>query len=170
MNKLQLCLAALCLTTAASAFAAEVTVPMNNTAETGTGESAGTVTISETKYGLMFTPHLQGLDKGVRGRGFHIHTNPDCSKDGMAAGGHLDPQKTEKHLGPFDDKGHLGDLPILYVNEDGTATTPVVAPKLQHLSDVKGHALMIHHGGDNYSDTPEKLGGGGARMVCGVIK
>jgi Cu-Zn family superoxide dismutase len=27
---------------------------------------------------------------------------------------------------------------------------------------------MIHNGGDNYSDTPQ-LGGGGARMVCGVI-
>lgn len=170
MKKLQYCLATMCLTTAASAFAATVTVPMNNTAETGVGESAGSVTISETKYGLMFTPNLQGLDKGVRGRGFHVHANPDCSQDGMAAGGHLDPKKTEKHLGPFDDKGHLGDLPILYVNEDGTATTPVVAPKLHHLSDVKGHALMVHHGGDNYSDTPEKLGGGGARMVCGVIK
>ncbi len=28
---------------------------------------------------------------------------------------------------------------------------------------------MIHAGGDNYSDTPEKLGGGGARVACGVI-
>jgi Cu-Zn family superoxide dismutase len=29
---------------------------------------------------------------------------------------------------------------------------------------------MIHDGGDNYSDEPAKLGGGGNRMVCGVIK
>ena len=28
---------------------------------------------------------------------------------------------------------------------------------------------MIHEGGDNYSDTPKPLGGGGARMACGVI-
>lgn len=27
------------------------------------------------------------------------------------AGGHLDPEKTGKHLGPYNDKGHLGDLP-----------------------------------------------------------
>ena len=88
----------------------------------------------------------------------------------MAAGGHLDSNKTDKHLGPYDDKGHFGDLPILYVNADGTATTPVLAPRLHKISQISQHALMVHSGGDNYSDTPEKLGGGGARMVCGIIK
>jgi len=29
---------------------------------------------------------------------------------------------------------------------------------------------MIHAGGDNMSDKPEPLGGGGARYACGVIK
>ncbi|HPY41396.1 MAG TPA: superoxide dismutase [Cu-Zn] SodC2, partial [Thiolinea sp.] len=29
---------------------------------------------------------------------------------------------------------------------------------------------MIHMGGDNHADHPAPLGGGGARMVCGVIK
>jgi superoxide dismutase, Cu-Zn family len=29
---------------------------------------------------------------------------------------------------------------------------------------------MIHSGGDNYSDAPAPLGGGGARIACGVIK
>jgi len=29
---------------------------------------------------------------------------------------------------------------------------------------------MVHVGGDNHSDHPEKLGGGGARMACGVVK
>ena len=28
---------------------------------------------------------------------------------------------------------------------------------------------MIHVGGDNYSDMPLPLGGGGARIACGVI-
>jgi len=27
---------------------------------------------------------------------------------------------------------------------------------------------MIHAGGDNYSDQPEPLGGGGGRIACGV--
>jgi Cu-Zn family superoxide dismutase len=50
------------------------------------------------------------------------------------------------------------------------ATSPVLAPRLKKLEDVKGRALMIHAGGDNYSDTPAKLGGGGARMACGLIE
>ncbi|TMA53165.1 MAG: hypothetical protein E6J75_15750, partial [Deltaproteobacteria bacterium] len=35
------------------------------------------------------------------------------------------------------------------------------------LEDVAGRALVIHEGGDNYSDTPKPLGGGGVRMACG---
>jgi Cu-Zn family superoxide dismutase len=29
---------------------------------------------------------------------------------------------------------------------------------------------MVHVGGDNYSDKPKPLGGGGARFACGVIE
>jgi superoxide dismutase, Cu-Zn family len=28
---------------------------------------------------------------------------------------------------------------------------------------------MIHAGGDNYADAPKPLGGGGARVACGVV-
>jgi len=158
-------LACLTITTATLAT---TTVPMNFTAKEGTGKSAGTVQISETKYGLLFTPDLHNLTPGPHG--FHIHQNPSCANDGMAAGGHFDPNKTEKHLGPYNDKGHRGDLAILYVNTDGTATTPVLAPRLHNIKDISNHALMVHDKGDNYSDEPEKLGGGGSRMVCGIIK
>jgi Cu-Zn family superoxide dismutase len=46
---------------------------------------------------------------------------------------------------------------------------PLLAPRLK-LADIKGRSLMIHAGGDNYSDTPAPLGGGGARAACGVVK
>jgi Copper/zinc superoxide dismutase (SODC) len=36
--------------------------------------------------------------------------------------------------------------------------------------DVKGRSVMIHAGGDNYSDQPAPLGGGGARIACGVAR
>lgn len=152
----------------ASIALADITVPMNFTAEKGIGPSAGTITISENNHGLLFTPNLKGLKPEIHG--FHIHMNPSCDQKGMAAGGHFDPQNTGKHLGPYNDSGHLGDLPAVTVNADGTATLPVLAPRLMHLADIKNHALMVHEGGDNYSDTPAKLGGGGARMVCGLIK
>ena len=82
-------------------------------------------------------------------------------------GGHLDPQKTGKHGYPWGD-GHLGDLPPLYVGADGVATQPVLGPRLK-LGDLKGRSLMVHAGGDNHADHPAPLGGGGARIVCGVV-
>ena len=98
----------------------------------------------------------------------------DIGKDGkavaaLAAGGHFDPQKTGKHLGPYAD-GHLGDLPAIYVTADGMANYPVLAPRLKKISDIEGKALMVHAGGDNHSDHPQPLGGGGERFACGVIK
>ncbi|OGT53325.1 MAG: superoxide dismutase [Gammaproteobacteria bacterium RIFCSPHIGHO2_12_FULL_42_13] len=159
-------LAMACLA-ATSAALADIVITMYPTEENGIGKSVGTVTISKNKYGLLFTPHLQGLAPGVHG--FHIHQNPSCEQDGMAAGGHLDPKSTGKHLGPYNNLGHLGDLPALYVDGKGDATVPVLAPRLK-MREVKNHALMIHEGGDDYSDMPVKLGGGGSRMECGVIK
>ena len=56
-----------------------------------------------------------------------------------------------------------------FVGADGKTTTAVTAPRLK-MADVMGRSLMIHAGGDNYSDQPAPLGGGGARVACGVIK
>jgi Cu-Zn family superoxide dismutase len=88
---------------------------------------------------------------------------------GFAAGGHYDPAHTKKHLGPLSTAGHRGDLPVLVVDSHGDATRPVTAPHLT-VAEIRGHSIMIHAGGDNYSDTPAPLGGGGARIACGVIK
>ncbi len=159
--------------TAASAFA-DVSVPMNLVNDKGVGESVGQVTVSESTYGLVFTPSLKGLMPGVHG--FHLHENASCEpkeKDGKivpagAAGGHFDPAATKTHGAPWGE-GHLGDLPLLYVDADGVASQAVLAPRLK-MSDLKGHAIMIHAGGDNHSDHPAPLGGGGARVACGIIK
>jgi len=153
---------------------ADITVQMNAVDEKGIGKSVGQVAISETTYGVVFTPSLSGLPQGVHG--FHVHENPNCGpkeQDGktvaaLAAGGHYDPAATKRHGLPWGD-GHLGDLPALYVDSSGNANNPVLAPRLK-LIDVKGHALMIHAGGDNHADHPAPLGGGGARMACGVIQ
>jgi Cu-Zn family superoxide dismutase len=156
------------------AHAASLDVPMNLVSADGAPQPIGQVTISETAYGLVFTPQLKSLPAGIHG--FHVHENASCDsgmKDGkkvaaLAAGGHFDPGHTGKHLGPYAD-GHLGDLPAVYVTADGVANYPVLAPRLKKLSEIKGHALMIHAGGDNHSDMPMPLGGGGGRMACGVI-
>jgi superoxide dismutase, Cu-Zn family len=59
-------------------------------------------------------------------------------------------------------------LPALYVDDNGNATLPVLSPKLK-LKELHNRSLMIHLNGDNYSDNPKPLGGGGARLACGVI-
>lgn len=159
---------------AATVHAAELRATMNAVSDAGVGKPAGTVTISDSKFGLVFTPALTGLEPGVHG--FHVHENGSCAtnqKEGKAvpagaAGGHLDTAGSKKHGLPWGD-GHIGDLPALYVESSGAANQPVLAPRLK-LADVKGKALMVHAGGDNHADHPAPLGGGGARVVCGIIE
>lgn len=154
-------------------FADETVIQMQLVNEQGLGRSVGIVTASDSEYGLILIPQLNDLPPGLHG--FHVHQNPACGHimqgsnpgAGLAAGGHFDPLKTDKHEGPYG-KGHLGDLPALYVGADGKASLPLLAPRLK-VADLKGRSLMIHAGGDNYSDVPAKLGGGGARIACGVI-
>ena len=162
------------LAASAAAQAQPVTVTINMIDISGVGAAAGTLTLEDTPGGLRITPKLTNLPPGPHG--FHVHANASCAAAeqngqrvaGLAAGGHFDPATTGKHLGPAGD-GHKGDLPVLVVNPDGTATTPVVAPHLK-VADVVGHVIVIHAGGDNYSDQPAPLGGGGARIACGVVK
>lgn len=137
---------------------------LTSTISTTNGAPLGTVVFEDSQYGLLIKPQLTGLPVGMHG--FHIHIHPDCGDHGMSAGGHLDPSNTNSHQGPYG-KGHLGDLPVLAVDSKGTAFTPMLAPRLK-TQDIQGHSLMIHEGGDNYSDTPP-LGGGGARIACGKI-
>jgi superoxide dismutase, Cu-Zn family len=155
-------------------YAAGQTVTINLVTTDGVGKEIGKITASDTEHGLLLTPDLSDLPPGLHG--FHLHEHPSCEpakKDekmtaAQAAGGHFDPKTTAKHEGPYG-HGHMGDLPALYVAADGKATLPVLAPRLK-AEDLKGHALVIHSGGDNYSDSPGPLGGGGARIACGAVK
>jgi Cu-Zn family superoxide dismutase len=163
------------LCAAGTAEAASATATVNKIDESGVGAALGKLKLSDSKGGLKITPALKGLPPGPHG--FHVHANGDCGPAenngkmtaGFAAGGHLDPANTGKHLGPDSTEGHKGDLPVLVVDANGNAKTPVVAPHLK-VKDVKGHAIVVHAGGDNYADQPAPLGGGGARIACGVVK
>lgn len=164
---------------AGPAMAEEITVPMHLVDKSGSGEEVGQVVLADSPQGLLLQLHLTaGLPAGAHG--FHVHENGSCEpaeKDGEmvpagAAGGHWDPDGTGKHLGPSGE-GHLGDLPVLYVEGDASGTTPtehtLVAPRIEDAARLHGLALMIHEGGDNFRDEPKPLGGGGSRIACGVI-
>jgi len=159
---------------ATPALAASVTVPMALATPQGPGAAVGEVTLRDAAKGVSIRLDLHGLPPGEHG--FHLHETPSCAPataaDGAvtpagAAGGHLDPAMTKTHAGP-QGAGHLGDLPRITVAADGTSRQTLEAPRLGSAAAFRGHALMIHAGGDTYADTPP-LGGGGARLACGVV-
>ena len=154
------------------AAAQQLSFDINRISDTGVGEKIGTATVMEAKKGgVTFKMAVKGLPKGQRG--FHVHEKGDCGpamKDGkmtagVAAGEHYDPDAAKSHKGPKGG-GHRGDLPALKATAKGINQT-VMAPNLK-LSDIAGRALVIHEGGDNYSDQPEN-GGGKGRIACGII-
>ena len=155
---------------ATAALAQGVTVDINRISDSGVGEKLGSILVTE-QNGVTFKVTVSGLPKGQRG--FHIHEKGDCGpamKDGKmtageAAGPHFDPDGKKSHKGPKG-MGHKGDLPVLQGSDKGILQT-VTAPRLK-LADIKGRSIVIHEGGDNYTDNPEN-GGGKGRVACGVI-
>jgi Cu-Zn family superoxide dismutase len=164
-NILKLIVTSICLLMCNIAFA-DISISMYLTSKQDLGQPIGTIVATEKPYGVLLTPNLHNLPPGLHG--FHIHQNPSCLDNGMAAGAHLDPFHSNQHLGPYG-KGHLGDLPVLEVDNNGNATLPILAPRLR-LKELKNHSLIIHAGSDNYADVPATLGGGGTRIACGIIK
>jgi superoxide dismutase, Cu-Zn family len=159
-----------CLSSSA-ALAAGSKVEINAVTVEGVGNSIGTAMLSDSENGLTIKVDVSGVADGEHG--FHVHEKGDCSpseKDGKmaaanAAGPHFDPKATKSHKGP-EGAGHEGDLPKL-VAKDGKISESVTVKELK-LADVAGRSLMIHEGGDNYTDQPEN-GGGKGRIACGVI-
>jgi Cu-Zn family superoxide dismutase len=148
---------------------------MHRATPSGPGEAVGTVTIADSAQGAVVKTDLKGLPPGPHG--FHVHEHGSCepattnahATPAGAAGGHFDPQQTGKHAGP-QGEGHLGDLPVLQVAANGGAAETLTAPRIKDVDALRGKTVMIHAGGDNYSDQPEPLGGGGARIACGVLR
>jgi superoxide dismutase, Cu-Zn family len=157
--------------TALPLAAADLTVPMKKVTAAGIGETIGTIIVKEKSVGIELKVDVTGIPSGDHG--FHVHETGDCSsakKDGaeqaaLAAGPHYDPTGAKAHKGP-EGGGHKGDLPLLTATDKGV--NAVVTAGHLTVDDVRGRALMIHAGGDNYSDTPEN-GGGAARIACGVV-
>ena len=150
------------------------------------GKKVWTVEIEEDDGATQINVRVSGLSAGYHG--FHVHTTGKCEADSTApddssktgdflsAGGHLNPDDSAHGE-------HLGDLPALLVNEDGTASLEFTGPfTLDDLRDADGSAVMIHAGRDNYANVPEryapegpdedttKTGDAGDRIACAVIE
>lgn len=163
--KKRLCCTAFLISLLASTAFATLKIPMVRVDGAGMGRDVGFVRADDTIYGLIITPALRNLPPGTHG--LHIYTFPFCKNRAVGAGGHWDPVGADEHRGPYD-AGHLGDLPVLIVNANGKATLPVLVPRLK-LDQIKGRALIIEVGGDNYSDIPAVNGSEKAKLACGEI-
>lgn len=156
--------------TAALAATAQAEPPMLGTAaiQTAEGKSVGTATLIAGPNGLLVTGSFTGLPPGEHG--FHIHEVGACTPDFTAAGEHLNPAGRE-HGFVAEAGYHAGDMPNIYVAEDGTANlqlfnTGLVGDVSNILFDEDGSAFVIHAGPDDYMDQDSA----GDRIACGVIE
>ncbi len=136
----------------------------------------GTANLTESPHGVLIYLNLHGLPPGPKA--IHIHAVGTCDDPEAgfkASTGHLNPHG-KKH-GLMNPKGpDGGDLPNLYVREDGTFEAEfftTLASLGGHgdrakILDEDGAAFVIHQNRDDHITQP--IGGAGPRIGCGVIK
>lgn len=134
------------------------------------GHTVGNVVLEQTPHGVLVTADFSGLPPGVHA--FHIHAGGKCDPPFTSAGGHFNP--AHKEHGIKNPAGmHNGDLPNIYVPQDGKLKVDLFVPAVSltpgpdTLFDADGSSFVIHAGADDYHTDP--AGDAGARIACGVI-
>ncbi|MBO0993872.1 superoxide dismutase family protein [Bacillus sp. SD088] len=147
---------------------ADVDVQMINSE----GKEVGKAALKETVEGVQIHLQAKDLEPGIKA--IHIHETGVCeAPDFTSAGAHFNPGKKEH--GFENPKGfHIGDLPNIGIEDDGTVNVVITAPNVTlkegeegSLLDEDGSALVIHEKADDYKTDP--AGNAGDRIVCGVI-
>jgi Cu-Zn family superoxide dismutase len=139
--------------------------------ENMTGEANGEAKLTGTSAGVLIELEVSGLPAG-KWVAFHVHETGKCdaASHHESAGGHFNP--TDKEHGYMSANGpHAGDMPNIYVPEDGVVRAQVLNSQVKlDKSDtgIVGRALMIHGGADDYKTQP--TGDAGDRHACAVIE
>ncbi len=135
------------------------------------GEANGKATLEAADNGVLIRIEVTGLPPS-QWVGFHVHETGSCdhTTGHESAGGHFNP--TDAQHGYNADGGpHAGDMPNQYVGADGTLRAEVFNGNVT-LNDgetnIRGKALMIHGGQDDYQSQPS--GNAGNRQACAVIE
>lgn len=135
------------------------------------GEENGTAILTQTPGGVLIELNVTGLpaDQWVA---FHVHETGTCDHQTghESAGGHFNP--TNRDHGYLAPNGpHAGDMPNQHVGADGVLRAQVFNGMVTidgGDNAIRGKALMIHGGQDDYSTQPS--GDAGNRQACAVIE
>ncbi|TSB48254.1 superoxide dismutase family protein [Alkalicoccobacillus porphyridii] len=148
------------------------------------GNSVGLVSFLRAPDGnLHVEASVNGLGPGFHG--FHIHEAPACDHEHdegafTSAEGHYD-QDGNSH------GDHAGDMPALFVNEDGTAQMTFSFDRVTTEELIDETTVMVHADPDNYGHIPDRYqsddqeepgpdeeslstGDAGDRVACGVVE
>lgn len=136
------------------------------------GEANGSAELQDVSSGgVLVRIDVSGLpeDSWVA---FHIHETGTCDHTTAheSAGGHFNPGSNE-HGYSMANGPHAGDMPNQYVPAGGALRAEVFNSAVT-LGDgetgIRGRALMIHAGADDYESQPS--GNAGDRLACAVIE
>jgi Cu-Zn family superoxide dismutase len=156
------------------------------------GQDAGTVALTQFPAGVLIRGELTDLPPGWHA--IHVHEKGVCEGTFESAGGHLS-APGEGH-GLDQPRHHAGDLPNIWVGNDGTAKFEMVATRfalgdarvagagqaanasgstngaaagaaIQAL-DSDGAAIVVHSHRDDYRSDP--AGDSHERIACGVLR
>jgi superoxide dismutase, Cu-Zn family len=132
------------------------------------GQPVGEVTFQETPHGVLVRGTLSHLPPGTHA--FHIHETGKCEgPEFKTAGGHFNPHhKAHGMMAPGGK--HAGDLPNLFVGQDGRIQFEFFANQgltLRSMMDADGAAVVVHAQGDDHQTDP--TGDAGGRIACGVV-
>lgn len=158
------------------------------------GRAVGTVRLTPDRDGTRVSVVLRMPDDlaaaGDTFHGFHVHANADpangtgCVADPAAAPSTWFVSADGHYSQPGATHGdHAGDLPVVYVQEDGESRATFVTDRFTP-ADVAGRAVIVHAQPDNYANVPAsqytptspaatdltaRTGNAGDRVACGVI-
>lgn len=150
------------------------------------GSAVGTAQITEEGDHVRLTVDAHGLTPGFHG--LHFHQNGKCEAnsappaggapgDFLSAGGHLQVGATNAHPSS-------GDMTSLQVRGDGKGYLVTTSDAVT-LDQLRGKALIVHAGADNFGNIPGRYnreggtgpdentlstGDAGGRVACGVVE
>ena len=143
------------------------------------GNVVGRVVFGTSGDSVVVAARVSTASAGFHG--FHVHAVGVCQAPFTTAGGHHNP-------GGATHGDHAGDMPVLLVQQDGTANSAFETDRftVNSLFDADGSAVIVHFDEDNYANIPSRYvssttgtagpdsatlatGDAGARFACGVV-